>query len=127
MSIIMNFSPNKSDEVTHLLCNFHSPKPRYWKKSIIRMYQVISRIKGKVKKKIGIFFKISTNYAMNMWLVAFARKLYEIYQYRCNNFLAFKLIHLHRNNMVFNKNHLFMASPGGETSDIIQNVALLAA
>ena len=76
--------------------------------------------------KIGIFVKISTNYALNMWLVAFARKLYQICEHGYNKFLAINLIHLHGNNMGFNKNHPFIASPGAETSDIIKKVVLPA-
>ena len=62
---------------------------------------------------------MSTNYALNIWLVAFARKLYQICEHRYNNFLAINSIHLHRNNMGFNKNHPFMAFPGVETSNFL--------
>ena len=89
------------------------------------MSRVIRQIRERVKK-VGIFFKISTNYALNIWLAAFAWKLCQICEHRYNNFLAINFIHLHKNNMGFNKNHPFMASPGAETSDITKNVTLLA-
>ena len=65
----------------------------------------------KLKKKF-IIFKISAKYSLNIWLVAFAWKLYQIWEHRYNNFFTINLIHLFGNNMRFNKNHPFMTSPG---------------
>ena len=58
------------------------------------------------------------NYALNIWLIAFPWKLYQICDHRFNDFLAITEIHLHRNNMGFNKKCPFVASPGTETSHI---------
>ena len=40
------------------LSTFVHSKPGYCKNSIVCMYQVIMQIRGKVKKKTGIFLKI---------------------------------------------------------------------
>ena len=65
----MTFSLNESDPVTHLLCNFHqlsfTQSRDTAKKSIIWVSCIIRQIREKVKK-VGIFFKISTNYALNI-------------------------------------------------------------
>ena len=113
--------PSNTSLVQFSLTFIHS---RYCKKSIIWVSHII-RQTIEIVIKIGIFVKISTNYALDMWLVAFARKLYQICERSYNNFLAINLIYLHRNNMGLNKNHPFMASPGTETRDIIKNVTLL--
>ena len=86
----------------------------------------VIRQTGGIVIKIGIFFKISTNYALNMWLVAFAKKLYQICEHRYNNYLAIIEIHLHRNNIGFNKKIPFVASAGAETSHITVKVPWLA-
>ena len=71
----MTFSLNESDPVTHLLCNFHqlsfAQSRDIAKKYIFWVSRVIRQTRG-IVKKIGIFFKISTGYALNMWLKAFA-------------------------------------------------------
>ena len=127
--ITMTFSLNESDPVTHLLCNFHqlsfAQSRDIAKKSIIWVSRIIRQTRG-IVITIGIFFKISTICALNMWLVAFARKLYQICKHRYNNLLVINLIHLHSNNMGFTKNHPFKASPVAEASDIIKNVTVLA-
>ena len=69
MLITTNFSLNKSDQATHLLCNFHqlsfTQSRDIAKKSIIWVSRIIRQIREKVKK-VGIFFEISTNYALNI-------------------------------------------------------------
>ena len=74
---------------------FMHSKLRYWKKNAKRSIIWVSRVirqTGGIIIRIGIFFKISMNYALNMWLVAFARKLYQICEHRYNNFSAINLI-----------------------------------
>ena len=74
-------------------------------------------------KKMSNFLQ---NYALNMWLITFPWKLYQICEHWCNNSLAIIEIHLHRKNIGFNKNYTVIASPGTETSCIIRNFPLLA-
>ena len=104
---------------------FVHSKGRYYKKTYLWVFRIIRQTRG-IVKNIGIFFKISTNYALNMWLVAFARNLYQICEHRYKNFLAINLVLLHKDDMGFNKNRPFMDSPGAGTSDIIKYVTPLA-
>ena len=53
-------------------------------KSIMSVSCIIRQTRQKVIKK-GIILKIAINHALNMWLVAFGRKLYQICEHRYNN------------------------------------------
>ena len=70
-------------------------------------------------KKMSNFLQ---NHALNMWLITFPLKLYQIYEHWYNNSLTIIEIHLHRNNTGFNKKFPFVASPIAETSHITKKV-----
>ena len=72
-------------------------------------FQVISQIRAYVKVR-----NILQNSALNIWLIAFPLKLHQICEHRYNNSLTITDIHLHWNNMGFNKEFPFVASPGAE-------------
>ena len=126
----MIFQPKKMSttinlvQMTNLSCNFRQlsltqsrDMAKIWACQVIR--HIVGIVKG-----WGILSKISSNYALNICLITFARKLHQICKHRYYNFKAIIVIHLHWNNMGFNKNHPFMASPGTKMSHIIKKVPL---
>ena len=63
---------------------------------------------------------------LNMWLITFPWKLYQICEHWYNSYLAIIGIHLHGNNTGFNKKFPFVAPPGAKMSHITEKVPWLA-